>query len=116
MVQFTKKAINKILEIIKNQFPAGKRQEQILRISIVGGGCSGFQYHMAFETNIGPLDKIYEFIGADGQKLKVAVDQASMLYLNGTLVDYVETLEGTGFKFDNPNVKSTCGCGGSFQA
>jgi iron-sulfur cluster assembly protein len=57
------------------------------------------------------LDKIYDFSG-----LKVYVDQASMLYLEGASVDYVETLEGSGFKFNNPNVRNTCGCGSSFSA
>jgi iron-sulfur cluster assembly protein len=57
------------------------------------------------------LDKTYDFSG-----LKVFVDQASLLYLDGVKVDYVETMEGSGFKFDNPNVKSTCGCGSSFSA
>jgi iron-sulfur cluster assembly protein len=57
------------------------------------------------------LDKTYEFDG-----LKVFIDQASMLYLDGAEVDYVETLEGWGSKFGNPNVKSTCGCGSSFSA
>ena len=56
------------------------------------------------------LDKTYQYDG-----LKVFVDQASMLYLDGAQVDYVETLEGAGFKFENPNVRSTCGCGSSFQ-
>jgi iron-sulfur cluster assembly protein len=66
---------------------------------------------MAFETNQQMLDKTYDFDG-----LKVFVDQASMLYLDGAEVDYVETMEGSGFKFNNPNVKTTCGCGSSFSA
>ena len=66
---------------------------------------------MAFETNPGMLDKTYNFEG-----LKVFVDQASLLYLDGAEVDYVETIEGSGFKFNNPNTKSTCGCGSSFSA
>ena len=78
-------------------------------IAVVGGGCSGFSYSMAFESDPGLLDKVYDFGG-----LKVYVDQASMLYLDGANVDYVENLEGQGFKFDNPNVRSTCGCGSSF--
>src|SRR5262249_57073021 len=108
MIQLTETAVSKVSEILNSQTdpkPAG------LRIAVVGGGCSGFQYSMPFENNAGPLDKTYNFNG-----LKVFVDQASMLYLDGVKVDYVETLEGAGFKFDNPNVKSTCGCGSSFQA
>jgi iron-sulfur cluster assembly protein len=82
-----------------------------LRISVVGGGCSGFTYSMAFENTPNMLNKTYQFNG-----LKVFIDQASMFYLDGAEVDYVETLEGSGFKFNNPNVKSTCGCGSSFNA
>jgi len=102
MIQLTEKAVGKVNEILNMQEPkpAG------LRISVVGGGCSGFSYSMAFETNPGMLDKTYSFDG-----LKVFIDQASMLYLDGAEVDYVETMEGSGFKFNNPNVKSTCGCG-----
>ena len=107
MIELTETAVGKVNEILKMQEPkpAG------LRISVVGGGCSGFSYSMAFETNPGLLDKTYNF-----GELKVFVDQASMLYLDGAEVDYVETLEGSGFKFNNPNVKSTCGCGSSFNA
>jgi iron-sulfur cluster assembly accessory protein len=107
MIDMTETAVHKVGEILDQQSPkpAG------LRIAVVGGGCSGFQYSMAFENTNGPLDKVYTFNG-----LKVFVDQASMLYLDGVRVDYVETLEGAGFKFENPNVKSTCGCGSSFQA
>src|SRR6202140_2672459 len=107
MVQLTERAVSKVQEILSSQEPkpAG------LRISVVGGGCSGFSYSMAFENAPGMLDKTYTYDG-----LKVFVDQASMLYLDGAEVDYVETLEGSGFKFNNPHVKSTCGCGSSFQA
>jgi iron-sulfur cluster assembly protein len=107
MIQLTPVAIGKVKEILSAQEP----QPQGLRISVVGGGCSGFNYSMAFENAAGMLDKTYEFEG-----LKVFIDQASMLYLDGAEVDYVETLEGAGFKFNNPNVRSTCGCGSSFSA
>jgi len=107
MVQLTETAVSKVKEILDTQEPkpAG------LRIAVVGGGCSGFSYSMAFENSPGLLDKTYSFNG-----LKVFVDQASLLYLDGAEVDFVETLEGSGFKFNNPNVKSTCGCGSSFSA
>jgi iron-sulfur cluster assembly protein len=107
MVQITPTAVNKVREILdaQNPKPAG------LRLAVVGGGCSGFSYSMAFENKPSMLDKTYDYEG-----LKVYVDQASMLYLEGAEVDYVETLEGSGFKFNNPNVKSTCGCGSSFSA
>ena len=108
MISLTETAVNKINEIMAQQDPA----PQALRLSVVGGGCSGFQYSMAFENSQLPLDKSYTFDGG----LKVIVDQASMLYLDNCQVDYVETLEGAGFKFENPDVSSTCGCGSSFQA
>ncbi|MEX2299788.1 MAG: iron-sulfur cluster assembly accessory protein [Bryobacterales bacterium] len=108
MIQLTEKAITKVSEIMGQQDP----KPTALRISVVGGGCSGFQYSMAFENNQLPLDKVYKFDGG----LRVFVDQASMLYLDNCRVDYVESMEGAGFKFENPNVTSTCGCGSSFQA
>ncbi len=107
MIKMTDKAVAKVKEILEQQDPkpAG------LRISVVGGGCSGFSYSMAFENQQQMLDKVYDFDG-----LKVFIDQASLLYLDGAEVDYVETLEGAGFKFNNPNVRTTCGCGSSFSA
>jgi iron-sulfur cluster assembly accessory protein len=106
MVQITERAIGKVREIMNSQEPAPAG----LRIAVVGGGCSGFSYSMAFENQPNILDKTYTYDG-----LKVFVDQASLLYLDGAEVDFVETLEGSGFKFNNPQVKSTCGCGSSFQ-
>ena len=105
-VAFTPSAISKVKEIMaqQNPLPAG------LRVGVVGGGCSGFQYSMQFETGAGAMDKTFDFDG-----LKVYVDATSLMYLTGATVDYVETLEGAGFKFENPNVRSTCGCGSSFQ-
>ena len=107
MLKLTEGAVTKVREILDTQEPkpAG------LRISVVGGGCSGFSYSMAFENAPGMLDKQYDYAG-----MKVFVDQASLLYLDGAEVDYVDSLEGSGFKFNNPNVKSTCGCGSSFSA
>ncbi|MBM3812603.1 MAG: iron-sulfur cluster assembly accessory protein [Acidimicrobiia bacterium] len=107
MISLTENAVSKVKEILTSQDP----QPAGLRISVVGGGCSGFSYSMAFENTPNMLDKTYSYDG-----LKVFVDQASLLYLDGAEVDYVETLEGSGFKFSNPNVKSTCGCGSSFSA
>ena len=107
VVQLTETAVAKVREILSTQEPkpAG------LRIAVVGGGCSGFSYSMAFENSPGMLDKTIKY-----DDLKVFIDQASLLYLEGAEVDYVESLEGSGFKFNNPNVKSTCGCGSSFSA
>ena len=99
-------AVEKVREIMATQdpLPAG------LRIGVVGGGCSGFQYSMSFENQQGMMDKVFHY-----GELKVFVDATSLMYLNGCVVDYVETLEAAGFKFDNPNTKSTCGCGSSFS-
>jgi iron-sulfur cluster assembly accessory protein len=105
-LSLTPQAVVKVREIMATQdpLPAG------LRIGVVGGGCSGFQYSMAFENQAGMMDKVYSF-----DDLKVFVDATSLMYLNGCIVDYVETLEAAGFKFENPQVKSTCGCGSSFS-
>ena len=105
-VQLTPTAVAKVKEIMaqQNPVPAG------LRVGVVGGGCSGFQYSMSFENQAGMMDKVFKF-----DDLKVFVDATSLMYLNGCVVDYVETLEAAGFKFDNPAVKSTCGCGSSFN-
>jgi len=105
-VILTDNAIAKVKEIMaqQNPVPAG------LRIGVVGGGCSGFSYNMSFENAQGMMDKTFNF-----DDLKVFVDATSVMYLNGCVVDYVETLEAAGFKFENPNVKSTCGCGSSFS-
>jgi len=105
-ITLTANAVTKVKEIMAQQtpVPAG------LRVGVVGGGCSGFSYSMQFENSAGMMDKVFEFDG-----LKVYVDATSVMYLNGCIVDYVETLESAGFKFENPNVKSTCGCGSSFN-
>jgi iron-sulfur cluster assembly accessory protein len=105
-VNLTDAAIGKVKEIMASQdpIPVG------LRIGVVGGGCSGFQYNMSFENQSGMMDKVLKF-----DDLKVFIDATSAMYLNGCTVDYVETLEAAGFKFENPTVKSTCGCGSSFS-
>jgi len=106
LVTLTPVAIEKVKEIMAHQNP----QPAGLRVAVVGGGCSGFQYHMAFDNQTNGSDEVYEFDG-----LKVFVDQMSHMYLDGVQIDYVETIEGSGFKFNNPNVRSTCGCGSSFS-
>jgi iron-sulfur cluster assembly accessory protein len=105
-ITLTQNAAAKVKEIMAQQNPAPAG----LRVGVVGGGCSGFSYSMQFENSPGMMDKVFNFDG-----LKVFVDATSVMYLNGCIVDYVETLEGAGFKFENPNVKSTCGCGSSFS-
>src|SRR5258708_6103741 len=106
MISLTPVASTKVKEIMQMQSPV----PVALRVAVVGGGCSGFQYHMAFENQTNDSDELLDFNG-----LKVAVDQMSSMYLEGVEIDYIETVEGAGFKFNNPNVKSTCGCGSSFN-
>ena len=106
MIALTPVAVEKVKEIMAQQNP----KPDGLRVAVVGGGCSGFSYHMAFENQVNGTDNTYEFDG-----LKVLVDQMSEMYLEGVEIDYIESLEGAGFKFNNPNVKSTCGCGSSFS-
>lgn len=104
-VTLTKAAVAKVKEIMDAQEP----KPMALRLGVRGGGCSGFSYSMQFETEKGPMDKSFEFDG-----LTLIVDGTSYMYLDGCEVDYLETLEAAGFKFNNPNT-STCGCGQSFR-
>lgn len=80
-----------------------------LRIAVMGGGCSGFQYALDFEQEARPTDAVMELDG-----LKVFVDPVSSRYLEGVTVDYVFGMQGAGFKFNNPRATGTCGCGSSF--
>ena len=105
-ISLTPNAIAKVKGIMAHQNPVPGG----LRVGVVGGGCSGFSYSLKFDTSGGIMDKVFDMDG-----LKVFVDATSIMYLNGCRVDYVETLEGAGFKFENPNVKSTCRCGSSFN-
>jgi iron-sulfur cluster assembly accessory protein len=105
-ISLTPNAIAKVKGIMAQQNPAPAG----LRVGVVGGGCSGFSYSLQFDASAGMMDKVFDMDG-----LKVFVDATSIMYLSGCRVDYVETLEGAGFKFENPNVKSTCGCGSSFN-
>ena len=80
-----------------------------LRLKVMGGGCSGFSYDLYFDQ---PQDVDQSF---ESQGVRLLCDQMSLMYLVGTEIDYVESVQGSGFKFTNPNVKSTCGCGSSFS-
>ena len=82
-----------------------------LRISVTSGGCSGLQYSMALEEAAKDDDVILEC-----GKVQVFVDPLSAPYLNGVTVDFLDGMEGTGFKFENPNAQNSCGCGSSFSA
>jgi len=106
MITLTSGAIAKVKSILADQNEQGG-----LRIAVVGGGCSGFQYQMTLDKEPNSDDKIMDMDG-----LKVFVDARSLLYLNGTRVDYVDTPDGSGFKFDNPNAKASCACGEIFEA
>jgi iron-sulfur cluster assembly protein len=106
-ISLTKKAEEKVREIMTEQ----PEPYAGLRIQVVGGGCSGFQYRMGFDKTFNDQsDNIFEFSG-----LKVFIDKASLAYMDGAEVDYVDSLDGAGFKFNNPNVAGTCGCGSSFN-
>jgi iron-sulfur cluster assembly accessory protein len=106
-VRFTPKAI----EMVKQARTQEKLEGHGLRISVVGGGCSGFQYGLDFENEEKAMDLTYELEG-----IKIYIDPMSAQYLEGTTVDYVQTMQGAGFKFLNPNAVRTCGCGSSFSA
>jgi iron-sulfur cluster assembly protein len=95
-------------EKIKQLMVAENKDSQGLRLKVVGGGCSGLQYKMDLDLQKSG-DRVFEKDGA-----KVLVDMKSLLYLNGTELDYKEELMQSGFIFQNPNVKRACGCGTSF--
>ncbi|RMH38800.1 MAG: iron-sulfur cluster assembly accessory protein [Deltaproteobacteria bacterium] len=105
-VTLTKLAADKVLEIRQEE---GIEDDMGLRLRVVGGGCAGFAYDLYFDHKT-DMDVEFNIHG-----VQVFVDQMSLMYLDGTEIDYVEGLMGAGFKFNNPNVKSTCGCGSSFQ-
>ncbi len=106
MLSLTEKAAEKVKEI---QAAENIETAYGLRLRVVGGGCSGFAYDLYFDQ-VTEMDRTF-----DSHGVKLVVDQMSLQYLAGTTVDYVEGLQGAGFKFNNPNVKSTCGCGSSFS-
>lgn len=107
MLSLTERAAEKVREIRQ----AEGLGTQGLRVKVIGGGCSGFSYDLYFEEETGDLDQTLE-----SQGIPLYVDMMSAQYLEGTEIDYVEGLHGAGFKFLNPQAKSTCGCGSSFSA
>src|SRR5688500_19691457 len=102
MLRITPVAATKVNEIREAEAIEGN---MALRLRVVGGGCAGFSYDLYFDEPA-EVDRQIEIQG-----VKVVVDEMSLMYLVGTEIDYVEGLQGAGFKFNNPNVKSTCGCG-----
>ena len=107
MVDFTDKGAEKVQEFLAAQ--SGADETAGLRVSVRGGGCSGFQYALAFDQERDG-DTIFESHG-----MRVLVDTASLPYVDGSSVDYVEGLQGAGFQVNNPNVIAACGCGSSFR-
>ena len=107
MIIVTDRAAAKVKEIAQ----AEGLQGQGLRLRVIGGGCAGFTYDLYFEDQVGELAEASESPG-----ITLYVDPLSHQYLEDTEIDYVEGVHGSGFKFNNPNVKGTCGCGSSFSA
>ena len=105
-ITLTEIAAEKIAEMIGDQ-PEG--EEQALRVAVRGGGCSGFQYALAFDSK-SEDDHVFEHRG-----VSVVVDKVSMQFVFGSEIDYVDGLTGAGFQVNNPNVVAACGCGSSFQ-
>jgi len=105
-ITLSPKAVEKIGELLGSQGDTG---DQALRVAVRGGGCSGFQYALAFDA---PKEGDHRF-ETDG--VAVVVDKTSMQFVFGSEVDWVDGLQGAGFAVNNPNVEAACGCGSSFQ-
>jgi len=106
VISITERARSEVRRIVAEQkLP----EDTALRVGIKGGGCSGFSYTLGFDDQVGEADQVFEF-----GDVKVVCDPKSFLYLNGTELDFEESLMGRGFKFGNPNASKTCGCGESF--
>ena len=107
MITLTEKAIQQVKKIRAD----GGDDNQALRIAVAGGGCSGFTYEMYFDNERRDTDQVFSHDGVE-----VLIDAMSLQYLDGTEVDFVEKSSyEAGFKFNNPNVTSECGCGKSFN-
>ncbi len=106
MISLTENAAKKVQVMLES-----REQETVgLRVGVRGGGCSGFSYFLEFADSKSDSDR-----ELDSHGVKLLVDRKSYLYLMGTEVDYVDRLSESGFKFNNPNAKRTCGCGESFS-
>ena len=104
----------KAIEAIHRQLVKRGTPDAALRVGIRGGGCSGFTYVIEFHDGPPrPKDRVYDY-EQNGQNVRVVVDPKSLVYLNGTVLDWEQTLMKQGFKFVNPNEKTNCGCGHSF--
>ncbi len=108
LIEVTETAAERIRDLLEKE---GKVESHGLRLKVVGGGCSGLRYELAFDDEVGEEDTELDQGG-----IRVIVDEKSALYLVGTTLDFVDTLQESGFKMLNPNAKNTCGCGESFGA
>ena len=108
MIFVTDKAKEKVTHL-KQQANVGTDESYFLRVSVVGGGCSGLTYKMDFDNEQKPMDQVFEDKG-----LKIVCDLKSFLYLVNTELDFSDGLNGKGFYFNNPNASRSCGCGESF--
>ena len=108
LIEVTDPAAERIRELLDKE---GKTATHGLRMKVVGGGCSGLRYELAFDDQIGDHDTELDING-----VRIIVDEKSALYLTGTELDFVDTLQESGFKMNNPNATTTCGCGESFNA
>jgi iron-sulfur cluster assembly protein len=108
MIQVTEAAAGRIQALLEDE---GKLETHGLRMKVVGGGCSGLRYELSFDDARSEIDTEVE-----AGVVKVVVDEKSALYLVGTTLDFVDTLQESGFKIENPNATSSCGCGDSFAA
>ena len=108
IIEVTEAAGQRIRELLEKD---GKLDTHGLRMKVVGGGCSGLRYELAFDDQFNDVDSEIEAHG-----VRVIIDEKSALYLMGTTLDFVDTLNETGFKMGNPNASATCGCGESFAA
>lgn len=105
-IKITQKAATRIKAILE----AENKMGYALRLSVVGGGCSGMNYNIAFDNKKGEFDKVYESLGVN-----IYCDLQSWLYLKGTTIDFSDDILSGGFKLENPNAARTCGCGTSFS-
>jgi iron-sulfur cluster assembly protein len=108
MVTITERAAAKVKELLEAE---GDPSLTTLRVAVEGGGCSGFQYALGFDSEPEDGDAVAEVNG-----MRILVDRHSLPYLEGADVDYVDGLMGSGFQIANPNVEAACGCGSSFRA
>lgn len=109
MITLSETAAREINTIVKQQELDGSNIR--LRVGVKGGGCSGFSYVLDLTENAKETDEVFEQHG-----IKVVCDPKSLLYLNGTTIDFKDEIMGRGFVFSNPNATSSCGCGSSFSA